>query len=241
MELPLLGAAPALHADAELPVPRCRKAAAAHLAGGVLGWRPDLLRTGSSWGPGGPEPAWPRNAAERPLVCLIDDAQWLDEALLPGARVSSDGGLLAEPVGLLIGVREAAGEGATSPACPALTVRRAYRRGRAGSADGRGSPGHLDNRVSRPDRRRDRGKPAGAAGAGHRDERSRAGRPAFADPPQGQPCPGHLPGQASRTTTCAGFRCCLRQPQQLMLLAAADPTGGRHAAVACRTDARTGT
>src|SRR5580658_1174630 len=60
------------------------------------------------------------NAAARPLVCLIDDAQWLDEA---SSQVLGFVGrrLLAEPVGLLFAVREAAGE-RIFPGLPALAV-----------------------------------------------------------------------------------------------------------------------
>src|ERR1700759_2689048 len=85
------------------------------------------------------------NAAERPLVCLIDDAQWLDEA---SSQVLGFVGrrLLAEPVVLLLAVRGAA-DGRLFPGLPTLTVE-----GLTGE-DARALltaavPGHLDTQVS---------------------------------------------------------------------------------------------
>jgi DNA-binding CsgD family transcriptional regulator len=84
------------------------------------------------------------NAAERPLICLVDDAQWLDEA---SSQVLGFVGrrLQAEPVGLLLAVRGAAGA-QLFPGLPALTLQ--------GLTDEDAQalltaaiPGHLDNRV----------------------------------------------------------------------------------------------
>ena len=83
-------------------------------------------------------------AAARPLVCLVDDAQWLDE---PSRQILGFVGrrLLAEPVLLLLSVRET-GEEQLFPALTSLTL--------AGLAeeDARALvtaavPGHLDERV----------------------------------------------------------------------------------------------
>src|SRR5690348_10831975 len=84
------------------------------------------------------------SAAARPLICLIDDAQWLDEA---SSQVLGFVGrrLLAEPVGLLLAVREAGGA-QVFPGLPALALE--------GLADADAQallraavPGHLDERV----------------------------------------------------------------------------------------------
>jgi DNA-binding CsgD family transcriptional regulator len=155
------------------------------------------------------------SAAERPLVCLIDDAQWLDEA---SSQVLGFVGrrLLAESVLLLFAVREAADE-RMFPGLPALTVE--------GLADEDARalltaaiPGHLDERV------RDRivaetgGNPLGllelAAGM---SEAELAG--GFAGPPAAS-LPGRLHDHYLQRVRA------LPEPtQRLMLLAAADPTG----------------
>ena len=128
--------------------------------------------------------------------------------------------LLAEPVGLLLAVREAAGE-RLFPGLPALTLEGLT------DEDARALltaavPGHLDNRV------RDRiiaetgGNPLGLLElARGMSEAELAG--GFADPPKAN-LPGHLQGRLQdhylrRVQVLPG------PAQQLMLLAAADPTG----------------
>jgi DNA-binding CsgD family transcriptional regulator len=154
-------------------------------------------------------------AAARPLVCLVDDAQWLDEA---SSQVLGFVGrrLQAEPVGLLLAVREAAGEG-LFPGLPALTLHGLT------DEDARALltaavPGHLDQRV------RDRivaetgGNPLGllelAAGMA---EAELAG--GFAGPR-----PASLPGQL-QDHYLHRVRLLPGPARQLILLAAADPTG----------------
>ena len=159
------------------------------------------------------------NAAVRPLVCLVDDAQWLDEA---SSQVLGFVGrrLLAEPVGLLFAVREAAGE-RLFPGLPALTVE-GLTDDDARALLTAAVPGHLDHRV------RDRivaetgGNPLGLLElARGMSEAERAG--GFADPLKAN-LPGHLQGRLQdhylrRVQVLPG------PAQQLMLLAAADPTG----------------
>jgi hypothetical protein len=83
-------------------------------------------------------------AASRPLVCLVDDAQWLDDA---SAQVLGFVArrLLAESVLLVLAVRGAADE-RLFPALPTLTLEGLI------DADARGLltaavPGHLDAKV----------------------------------------------------------------------------------------------
>src|SRR5215475_10641022 len=83
-------------------------------------------------------------AAERPLVCLVDDAQWLDEASFRVLGFVARR-LLAEPVLLLMAARET-GDPRTLSGLPALTL------GGLADADARGLlddavPGQLDPRV----------------------------------------------------------------------------------------------
>ena len=158
-------------------------------------------------------------AAARPLVCLVDDAQWLDEA---SSQVLGFVGrrLLAEPVGMLFAVREAADE-RLFPGLPALTVEG------LSDEDARGLltaavPGHLDKRV------RDRivaetgGNPLGLLElARGMAEAELAG--GFAGLPRAS-----LPGQLRdrlQDHYLRRVRVLPEPAQQLMLLAAADPTG----------------
>ena len=159
------------------------------------------------------------NATARPLVCLVDDAQWLDEA---SSQVLGFVGrrLLAEPVGLLFAVREAAGE-RLFPGLPALTVE-GLTDDDARALLTAAIPGHLDKRI------RDRivaetgGNPLGLLElARGMSEAERAG--GFAGLPQAS-LPGHLQGRL-RDHYLRRVRVLPGPAQQLMLLAAADPTG----------------
>ena len=159
------------------------------------------------------------NAAARPLVCLVDDAQWLDEA---SSQVLGFVGrrLLAEPVGLLLAVREASGE-RLFPGLPALPLEGLT------DEDARALltaavPGHLDNRVCARIIAETGGNPLGLLElARGLSEAELAG--GFADPPKADPR-GHLQDRLQdhylrRVQVLPG------PAQQLMLLAAADPTG----------------
>jgi DNA-binding CsgD family transcriptional regulator len=159
------------------------------------------------------------NAAARPLVCLVDDAQWLDEA---SSQVLGFVGrrLLAEPVALVFAVREAAGE-QVFPGLPALTVEGLT------EEDARALlmaavPGHLDERVRDRIVAETRGNPLGLLElATGMSEAELAG--GFADPPKARPS-GHLQGQL-QDHYLRQVRALPEPTRQLMLLAAADPTG----------------
>jgi DNA-binding CsgD family transcriptional regulator len=83
-------------------------------------------------------------AADRPLLCLVDDAQWLDQASAQALAFVARR-LDAESVALLFGTRDAAGEGGLA-GLPGLAVERLP------DADARALlasvlPGRLDERV----------------------------------------------------------------------------------------------
>jgi DNA-binding CsgD family transcriptional regulator len=83
-------------------------------------------------------------AAQRPLVCLVDDAQWLD---VPSFQVLEFIGrrLVAESVGLLFAVREATDE-RLFPALPTLVLEGLAEDDARAFLDA-ATPGHLDERV----------------------------------------------------------------------------------------------
>jgi DNA-binding CsgD family transcriptional regulator len=154
-------------------------------------------------------------AAKRPLVCLVDDAHWLDEA---SAQVLGFVGrrLLAESVLLLLTVRESDGERPFAD-LPDLTV------GGLTDDDARAVlasavPGHLDERVRDRIVAETRGNPLALLelpkGMSHAEL---AG--GFAVSPS-RVLSGHLQDNYMRRVRA------LPEPtQRLMLLAAADPTG----------------
>ena len=180
------------------------------------------------------------NAAARPLVCLVDDAQWLDEA---SSQVLGFVGrrLLVESVLLLFAVREAAGEQMFSD-LPTLTVEGLTEED-ARALLTAAVPGHLDERVHERIVAETRGNPLGLLelAAGMSDAELAGG---FVGPPKAS-LPSRLQDHyLQRVRALPG------PTQRLMLLAAADPTGdatllwraapaldlGRDAAVAADTE-----
>jgi DNA-binding CsgD family transcriptional regulator len=155
------------------------------------------------------------NAAARPLICLVDDAQWLDDASSQVLGFVARR-LLAEPIGLLFAVREAAGE-RLFPGLPALTVEGLT------DEDARALltavvPGHVDQRVCDRIVAETGGNPLGLLElAAAMSEAELAG--GFAGPPTTS-LPSRLEHHYLQRVQA------LPEPtQQLMLLAAADPTG----------------
>ncbi|HEY1003066.1 MAG TPA: AAA family ATPase, partial [Streptosporangiaceae bacterium] len=159
------------------------------------------------------------NAAARPLICLIDDAQWLDEA---SSQVLGFVGrrLLAEPVGVLLAVREAAGE-RLFPGLPALPLE-GLTDTEARALLTAAVPGQLDNRIRARIIAETGGNPLGLLElARGMSEAELAG--GFADPPTAN-LPGHLQGRL-QDHYLRRVQVLPEPAQQLMLLAAADPTG----------------
>ena len=155
------------------------------------------------------------NAAARPLVCLVDDAQWLDDASCQVLGFVARR-LLAESVLLLFAVRETADE-QMFPGLPALTVEGVT------DEDARALltaavPGHLDERVCDRIVAETRGNPLGLLElARGLNQAELAG--GFAGPPTAS-LPGRLQDHYVQRVRA------LPEPtQRLMLLAAADPTG----------------
>jgi DNA-binding CsgD family transcriptional regulator len=155
------------------------------------------------------------NAVARPLACLVDDAQWLDEASSQVLGFVARR-LLAEPVGLLFAVREEASE-QILPDLPTLAVEGLT------DEDARALlttavPGHLGEQVRDRIVAETRGNPLGLLElATGMSEAELAG--GFAGPPSAS-LPSRLQDHYLRRVRV------LPEPtQRLMLLAAADPTG----------------
>ena len=91
-------------------------------------------------------------AGERPLICVIDDEQWLDQASAQALGFVARR-LAADPVGLVFAARDPGAELAGLPELDVEGLRDERRAGAAGlgagRAAGRAGPG--------PDRRRDAG------------------------------------------------------------------------------------
>ena len=176
-------------------------AAAAGVAVSRSGWPPATLRIGSS-SVSRCSSLLTEVAAEQPLVCLVDDAQWLDE---PSRQVLGFVGrrLLAEAVVLVFAVREV-GDERLFPALPSLTIEGLT------VEDARALltaavPGHLDERVRDRIVAETRGNPlallelpremrSGGAGRRVRDADQRTVR------------------RACRTTTCGAYALCPSRP-----------------------------
>ncbi|HEX4688944.1 MAG TPA: AAA family ATPase [Nocardioides sp.] len=154
-------------------------------------------------------------AAKRPLVCLVDDAQWLDEATRQVLGVAARR-LLAESVMLLLAVRET-GEERLFAGLPDLTVA-GLPADEAWGLLAAATPRHLDERV------RDRlvaetgGNPLALLElVGGMSEAELAGGFAASS---AAPVSDHL-----HEHYLARVRALPDATRQLMLLAAADPTG----------------
>ena len=170
MELPFAGlhqlCAPLLDRLDALPA-----AAAGRAAGRARprGRRPRPTASSSAWRR---SRCWRRSAEEQPLLCLVDDLQWLDDASRAGARVR--GAPAARRAGRDRVRRPRAERRAPARGPAGAAARRARPRGRARAA-GDGRPRPARRARPRADHRRDARQPARAAGAAARHERRGAG------------------------------------------------------------------
>ena len=154
-------------------------------------------------------------SAQRPMVCLVDDAQWLDDASTQVLGFVARR-LLGESVALLFAVRES-GDERRFPGLPAMTVQGLT------DEDARAllteaAPGHLDQQVRDRIVADTRGNPLALLElVNGMSKPELAG--GFASPPTA-PVPGQLQDHYLRRV-----RALAEPTQRLMLLAAADPTG----------------
>ena len=154
-------------------------------------------------------------AAERPLLCLVDDAQWLDAASGQVLGFVARR-LLAESVAIVFAVRDPADERSWS-GLPELRARRARRTTTRARCWRRSSPGRLDERVRDRIVAETRGNPL-----------------AILELPRGLAAtqlPGGLALQADaaagpdRGELPAAARALPDETRRLLLLAAAEPVG----------------
>ena len=111
-------------------------------------------------------------ANDQPLLCIIDDAQWLDQVSVQTLGFVARR-LLAEPVALVFAARDATRRRAGRPA--GTGDQRSLRRRRARTA-GIGGAGRHRPAGARPHRGRDAWHSAGAARGAAKRLRGRAGR-----------------------------------------------------------------
>ena len=154
-------------------------------------------------------------ASQRPLVCLIDDAQWLDNATVQVLGFVARR-LLAESVMVLFAVREAADD-RLFPALPALTLE-GLTDDDARALLTAAVPGHLDVKVRDRLVAETRGHPLALLelARGISDAELAAGFAVPATTPLSAHLYKHYIGRV---------RALPEQAHQLVLLAAADPTG----------------
>ena len=153
-------------------------------------------------------------AGERPLLCFVDDAQWLDAA---SAQVLGFVArrLLAESVAIVFAVRDPTEERELA-GLPELTLAGLPERGRARPARD-GHPGPARRARPRPVRRRDARQPAGDPGAA-----AGAGRDAAARRASGSTGQYALPGRIEESFL-QRLEALPAQARLLLLVAAAEP------------------
>jgi DNA-binding CsgD family transcriptional regulator len=154
-------------------------------------------------------------ASDRPLVCLVDDAQWLDRASVEVMAFAARR-LRVDPVGMVFAVREPGGDQRLD-GLPELEV------GRIGDDDARRLlasvlPGWLDDRVRDRVIAETRGNPLAVL------EVPRSASPAELAGGFGLPDSAHLARRIEQGFV-QRFRSLPGRTQRLLLTAAAEPTG----------------
>ena len=156
-------------------------------------------------------------AAEvEPLVCLVDDAQWLDRASVQALAFVARR-LLAERIAMVFAVREP-NDADELTGLPELRRRRARRRRRPLAA-GVGAAGAAGRARPRSDRRRDARQSARAARAAARFDAGRAGGRLRTSRRESR-----WPAGSSRAS-CGASNRFRAETQRLLLVAAAEPVG----------------